>query len=104
MLQEIATTLGLSALLVSAVAWLARSIIMHVLSKDIEKFKLQLQKAIGVSMKKLLTHCLKCTVGFTHSSAQPRAMFRNLNRQLSRQRRKNFRSRRMHNGKSNNVC
>ena len=44
MLQEIATTLGLSVLLVSAVAWLARSIVTHFLNKDIEKFKLQLEK------------------------------------------------------------
>ncbi len=44
MWEHIVTTLGLSALLVSAVAWLARSIITHVLSKDIERFKLQIQK------------------------------------------------------------
>ncbi len=42
--QEIVTTLGLSTLLVSAVSWLARSIVTQILNKDIEKFKLELQK------------------------------------------------------------
>src|SRR5437899_847534 len=44
MWEEIIKTLGGAAIMVSAVAWLARSIVTQVLNKDIEKFKAQLQK------------------------------------------------------------
>lgn len=42
-ISGIITAIGGSAVLFGAVAWLARSIVTHVLSKDIEKFKVNLQ-------------------------------------------------------------
>jgi len=44
MWQEIITTLGGSAILVAAVAWLTRSVVLHVLNKDIETYKARLRR------------------------------------------------------------
>jgi hypothetical protein len=41
---EIITAIGGSAVLFGAMAWLVRSVINHFLSKDLEKFKLNLQR------------------------------------------------------------
>ena len=42
-IEQVITAIGGSAVLFGAMAWLARSIITHVLSKDIEKHKINLQ-------------------------------------------------------------
>lgn len=42
-IEQVITAIGGSAVLFGAMAWLARSIIKHVLSKDIEKHKINLQ-------------------------------------------------------------
>ncbi len=42
-ITEIITSISGSAVLFGAMAWFARSIVTHVLSKDIEKFKVNLQ-------------------------------------------------------------
>lgn len=43
MWSELLLAFGGTALLIAALAWLARSIVLHVLSKDLEKFKHSLQ-------------------------------------------------------------
>jgi hypothetical protein len=43
LLEEIIKTLGGTAILVTAVAWLMRSIILNLLSKDVEKYKADLK-------------------------------------------------------------
>ena len=42
-IEQVITAIGGSAVLFAAMAWLARSIITHVLSKDIDKYKINLQ-------------------------------------------------------------
>ena len=44
MLEELIKTLGSTAIIVIAVAWFARSIAVHVLNRDIERFKSELRK------------------------------------------------------------
>jgi len=45
MWEEVVKIVGPSALLIFALTWLTRSVVVHVLTKDVEKFKLELQKA-----------------------------------------------------------
>ena len=52
MLETALVALGGSAMLVAAVAWLARSIIDQFLSKDLERFKSELASASSLSAER----------------------------------------------------
>lgn len=51
--QEIIKFLGGTALVLAAVAWLVRSLVAHVLSRDIELFKERLQAQSAVQLERL---------------------------------------------------
>ncbi len=50
---EVLTTLGTSAITVAALTWLARQLMLHVLSKDIEAHKAELSRATEVHRHRL---------------------------------------------------
>ena len=52
MYEEIIKLLGGTAIIVAAVAWLIRSLIVHFLSKDVEKYKEQLRAANDLELEK----------------------------------------------------
>jgi hypothetical protein len=52
-LQQLAVTLGGTAVATFAIAWLARSIITNWLSKDVERYKTQLKAESDVSVERL---------------------------------------------------
>jgi len=51
--KEIITAIGGSAVLFAAMAWLTRSVIIHFLSRDLEKFKLKLQEESQLELIRL---------------------------------------------------
>jgi len=51
--EEIIKFLGGTALVLAAVAWVVRSLVVHLLSKDIESFKEQLQAQSAVQLERL---------------------------------------------------
>lgn len=53
LVTEIVTALGGTAILVGAVAWLTRSIIIHFLSKDVETFKQQLTHQSSLEIERV---------------------------------------------------
>lgn len=52
-LKQFAITLGGTAVAIAAVAWLARSITTHLLSKDIETYKTKLKSESDISLEQL---------------------------------------------------
>jgi len=51
--QEIFTTVGSTAVIVSAFTFLTKSVINHLLTRDVEKFKARLQADAGIEIEKL---------------------------------------------------
>ena len=62
MYAEILKILGGAAILVAVVGWLTRSLILHLLSKDVEKFKQQLSAANALELEKLRSDLAKQTI------------------------------------------
>src|SRR5467141_2683830 len=52
-LKQFAITLGGTAVAIAAVAWLARSIVIHWLSKSVETYKAQLKAESDVALEQL---------------------------------------------------
>lgn len=59
MYEEILKILGGATILVAIVGWLIRSLIVHLLSKDVETFKLQLSAANDLELEKLRSELSK---------------------------------------------
>jgi len=53
MLKEIIYAISASGIAIAALAWLAKAIISHFLSKDVETFKAKIQAESGIEIKKL---------------------------------------------------
>jgi len=68
MYEQILLILGGSGILVTAVAWLIRSLVTHLLSKDVENFKEQLKAANALELERLRSelaiHALEHEVKF----------------------------------------
>jgi hypothetical protein len=51
--EEILRTVGTAAVIVAATAWLAQRVVVHLLSKDVEGYKIRLQSEFNAQIEEL---------------------------------------------------